>query len=86
MQISKQLMDVFYERDRAALKEKKYELSFAWSNCESMVNNLHHGRPLVEWLTQFRNIVVDWRDEAADDELRAAYDEALEFVDIAMPS
>jgi len=85
MQIAKQLMDVFYERDRAALEMKDYELSTAWGNCESMVNNLHHGRPPVEWLTQFRNIVVDWRDEAPDDRLRAAYEEALEFVAIAMP-
>jgi len=86
MQISKQLMDAYQERSRAALKEENYELSFLWEGCESMVNNLHHGRPLTEWLTQLRTIVLDWQNDAENEDLQAAYDEALELIDIAMPN
>lgn len=83
MQISKQLMDAFYERKQKALDLDSFQLAEAWSQCESMVNNLHHGRAPDSWLPRLKAIIEDWRTAAVNSESSAVYSEALELVKIA---
>lgn len=87
MQISKQLMDAFdtKQREAQAAEDFNFEVSFAWNLCESTVNNIHHGRDPREWIPQFIEITESRIAETEDAEAVAAYREAIELAQVALP-
>jgi hypothetical protein len=82
--LSYELMTTFYTKSRAALAEDLFEESFAWSNCEAAVNNIHHGKYPTEWLPQLKSLLESHRSDQTDPKLVAVFTEAIEYVDIAM--
>lgn len=82
MSKSLELMNAFYENNQEALKAEDYELAQLWSQCESMVNNLYHGKEPSVWIPQLKSIIEDWIVEEPNFELVKAYKEALEFIAI----
>lgn len=82
--IPKLLMDEFYGMEREALELEAYGRAQAFSSCESMVNNLLHGRHPAETLSQCRKIFEENSQNAEffDGDERAAYAEAVIVVDI----
>jgi hypothetical protein len=70
--LAKTLMDIYYVEERKWLKLMDtaedeglcMDISFAYSNAVSMVNNLMHGRPNTEWVPQFVRIM---RERAAEE-------------------
>lgn len=52
MMESKKLMDACYETQQAFLAEDKYQQANGAGLVESLVNNVHHGKPIEEWLPQ----------------------------------
>ena len=84
MQISKELMDAFYERSRRSLDGDDFEAAQLWSDLESYVNNIHHGKHPQEWLPRVSSTIEEMQQEQADTELKPLYDEALELVATAM--
>lgn len=69
--LAKTLMDIYYsevkrwhqQMDEADDPTDVIEISQAYSDAESMVNNLMHGRPDSEWVPQFVKIM---RERAAE--------------------
>ncbi len=55
MQISKELMDAFYAKEREVLSaaDENFKVAFAWNLCESTVNNIHHGEDPRVWIPRF---------------------------------
>lgn len=67
--LAKNLMDIYYAEERNWLQSNEFEIASAYSDAESMVNNLMHGRPDAEWVPQFVKIM---RDRAHDAEASVA--------------
>jgi len=82
MQVSKELMDVFYANSKTALSNEDYELAQFWSSCESMVNNLHHGKHPSIWTKELKDILKVWMLKVTDEKLLKAHYEALELISI----
>jgi len=81
--IPKLLMDEFYSMERAALAESNYGAAQVFSSCESMVNNLLHGRHPAEVLGRCRKIFEEnAQNERFEEGSRAAYAEAVIVVDL----
>lgn len=82
MQISKELMDAFYAKEREVLSaaDGNLEVSFAWNLCESTVNNIHHGEDPRVWIPHFESRIAD----ETDGEVIAAYREAIELAQIPL--
>lgn len=80
MQISKELMDAFYENSTESLAEKDYVLADFWRTCESMVNNLHHGEDPSIWIPRLKSVIEAWQLGSSDSKLLEAYAEALELI------
>lgn len=87
MQISKELMDTFYAKEREVLSaaDGNLEVSFAWSLCESTVNNIHHGADPRVWIPRFIEITEGRIAEETAPAVIAAYREAIEFAQVALP-
>jgi hypothetical protein len=70
--LGKTLMDIYYAEERKWLKLMDtsedeslcMEISFAYSNAESMVNNLKHGRQDSDWVPQFVQIMRERASES----------------------
>lgn len=69
--LAKNLMDIYYAEERTWLKLMEeaedpnlcLEISFAYSNAESMVNNIMHGRRDADWIPEF---VQTMRERASE--------------------
>jgi hypothetical protein len=81
--LSYELMTTFGDKAKVALRAGDYEVGFAWEHCVNAVNNVHHGKYVVEWLPQVAGIIG--RLKELEPELAHVYDEALEFVEIVTP-
>jgi hypothetical protein len=79
--VSWQLMDFF--GDRARESKDNYEISNAWRNCESLVNNIHHGQHPSEWLPQFIAVTQSRLDKELNNETKLVWIDAIEFANIA---
>lgn len=82
MNKSLQLMDAFYKKSKDALASDDYEIAQLWSSCESMVNNLHHGKDPSIWIPTLKTIINGWISNESREDLILAYREALEFIEI----
>lgn len=56
MMEAKILMDACYDTSRAFLDEDKYQQANGATLVESLINNLHHGLPIEEWLPRAADI------------------------------
>lgn len=82
--LSYQLMTTYYDLNRKALLAGSYEAAFAWSTCESSVNNIHHGRDPRVWIPQLKRMLTELATEAETEEAKAVYIEAQVYADIAL--
>lgn len=82
--LSYQLMTTYYDLNRKALQAESYDAAFAWSTCESSVNNIHHGRSPHEWIPQLKRMLTELAAEADTNEAKAVYIEAQDYADIAL--
>ena len=87
MQISKELMDAFYAKERELLSaaDGDLEVSMAWSLCESTVNSIHHGQDPRAWIPRLIEITEERIGEETDEEVISAYREAIELARVALP-
>lgn len=63
-------INLFYDLARGANLRGEFEYSQAMENAGSMVNNVAHGLPTLEWIPKVRNIMLgnvdsnfDWATE-----------------------
>jgi len=82
--LSYQLMTTYDDLNRKALKDNAYDVAFAWSTCESSVNNIHHGRDPREWIPQLKRMLTELADSAETEAEKAVYTEAQDYADIAL--
>lgn len=82
--IPKLLMDELYSLEREALAKENYGRAQAFSSCESMVNNFHHGREVRITLSLCRKVFLDNSQAAElfDAAELSAYAEAVILVDL----
>ena len=73
-------MDAFHDKSVIAMDKGNYPEKFFWDSCESMVNNLHHGRYLIQWLPTLLSIIEDWKESDAHNVPSEIYDEAISMV------
>ena len=87
MQISKELMDAFYAKEREVLSaaDGDFEVSMAWSLCESTVNNIHHGQDPRVWIPRFIELTESRIPDEQNAAVVAAYREAIELAQVALP-
>lgn len=83
MMPGKRLMDLCSVEAMAGVKARDYETAAVFDMGESAVNNLHHGRPVDQWLPHVRLIVVTNRDRAVKEGRPVfAYNDLLALIDL----